>query len=69
MMMDKLNHMGEKSAAFGTVSGASWLTYEAVTKGMNLLAAMLGVISACLAIWWWVIKIGQERNKREGENG
>ncbi|RED52190.1 hypothetical protein [Aestuariispira insulae] len=56
----------ENGMAVSTVSGGGWLTYEAVTQGMNLFAALLGVISACLAIWWWLIKIGKERHDAGG---
>ena len=60
-----LNRAGENAAAFGTVTGGSWLTYEAMTQGMNLIAAFLGIVSACLAIWWWSIKIRKEVHGQE----
>lgn len=60
-MNEHINGAVEKSAALATVAGGGWMTVEAMTMGLNLMTAFLGVVAAVMAIWWWSIKIKKEK--------
>lgn len=51
-----ISHVVERTAAIGTVSGGAWMSYEAITEGLNLATAGLGVLAGVMAVIWWFYK-------------
>lgn len=61
-----------ESVAAPTISaGGLLLAIEGWTQGLNLTAAILGVIAACLGIYWTIlrIKISRIELKKSNKDG